>query len=144
MSWWGSACLDRSYCDLYRSATPSQSEAPSASTDQAGPTTALVLTPRSNPRHLFVRNQLPSTEASSSVTASPERDGDGKASPELDQGPSPSRPAGEQHNQITPRSPAAEQMQEEDEEEDEDEDVQLTDAQVNNIYTAHTVTGVHT
>lgn len=35
------------------------------------PSTALVLTPRSNPRHLFVSSQLPSTGATPSISPSP-------------------------------------------------------------------------
>ncbi|KAL3138125.1 hypothetical protein ABBQ38_005353 [Trebouxia sp. C0009 RCD-2024] len=54
-----------------RSTTPALSESIPSSSDQAGPSTALVLTPRSNPRHLFVSSQLPSTGASSSFSPSP-------------------------------------------------------------------------
>ena len=39
--------------------------------EQAAPSTALVLTPRSNPRHLFVSSQLPSTGAAPSISPSP-------------------------------------------------------------------------
>lgn len=77
------ACVDRaaSLCNaqhcihftalLHRSTTPALSESIPSSSDQAGPSTALVLTPRSNPRHLFVSSQLPSTGASSSFSPSP-------------------------------------------------------------------------
>lgn len=55
----------------HRSTTPALSEGVPSSSDQAAPSTALVLTPRSNPRHLFVSSQLPSTGASSSFSPSP-------------------------------------------------------------------------
>lgn len=56
---------------MHRSTTLALSESVISSSDQAGPPTALVLTPRSNPRHLFVSSQLPSTGASSSFSPSP-------------------------------------------------------------------------
>lgn len=39
--------------------------------EHAAPSTVLVLTPRSNPRHLFVSSQLPSTGATPSISPSP-------------------------------------------------------------------------
>ena len=58
-----------SYCN-YRSTRPAASDS-TLSMEQAAPSTALVLTPRSNPRHLFVSGQLPSTGATPSISPSP-------------------------------------------------------------------------
>ena len=58
-----------SHCN-YRSTTPAPSDS-ALSMEHAAPSTALVLTPRSNPRHLFVSSQLPSTGAMPSISPSP-------------------------------------------------------------------------
>lgn len=105
--------------------------------DQAAPSTALVFTPRSNPRHLFVRSQLPSTEASSSTTTSPVSVAGGKTSDEQTDDPSsskqPGQPSGadadgEQRKQETFHSPARDEMLEEDG--DGEAQQQVSDAQV--------------
>lgn len=120
---------------LHRSGTPAQADIPSG--DQAAPPTALVLTPRSNPRHLFVRSQLPSTEASSSTTTSPVSVAGGKTSDEQTDDPSsskqPGQPSGagadgEQRKQETFQSPSRDEMLEEDEGDDAQQ--QVSDAQV--------------
>ncbi len=105
--------------------------------DRAAPSTALVLTPRSNPRHLFVRSQLPSTEAGSSITTSPVSVAGGKTSDEQTDDPSSSKQPGQplvdgadgkQRNQETFHSPARDEMLEEDE--DDDAQQRVSDAQV--------------
>lgn len=94
-----------------------------------------MLTPRSNPRHLFVRNQLPSTQASSSDTASPASVAGGKASQDQADEPSSSKQPGpashtadaEGRCQGPSHSPGRDEMAEEEEEDDQQ---QLSDAQV--------------
>ncbi|KAL0018702.1 hypothetical protein WJX79_002745 [Trebouxia sp. C0005] len=121
-----------------RSGTPAQAEIPSM--DQAAPSTALVFTPRSNPRHLFVRSQLPSTEASSSTTTSPVSVAGGKTSDEQTDDPSsskqPGQPSGadadgEQRKQETFHSPARDEMLEEDG--DGEAQQQVSDAQIQQL-----------
>ena len=104
------------------------------SVDQAAPSTSLVITPRSNPRHLFVKAQLPSTEASSSVTpsptsastAAPQASGDPQGDPSSSKQPQASTDAHEDKHagQGTSRDAQHHDMREEDDPE------HLTESQV--------------
>ena len=106
----------------------------------AEPAPSLVLTPRSNPRHLFVHHQLPSTNASPSVTTSPADAGKGKRQPEEEDQPGPSQqpgsPANGDHNGHHGRrqsSGRAERVIQEESEEYEQTGGQLSDSQVRTI-----------
>ena len=131
-------CASMSYCN-YRSATPAPSDS-ALSMEQAAPSTALVLTPRSNPRHLFVSSQLPSTGATPSISPSPTsapsappqtaNAQDDKPSSSKQPGNTPDAPPQRGHagQSMSRNQQPADEMHEDD---GSDDNENLSDAQVN-------------